>query len=128
MDVKLRILLLCLVLLTPIKAFAQTIEIVSRNIPDVYRLELAEGEKATITVWLKSSGDPLDGYTVQLWTMSKGSPAVIAEKISDAQGVIFFRGMGSGRYLIVLKRTDKPQLTVDLGDMRLSRESVKGSL
>lgn len=105
-------------------SLADTIEISGGGLSDVYRKEIEAGKKATVKIYLKSAGDPMDGYTIQFFGTSGHAPVLLVEKKTDASGIITLNGVVPSRYLIIFKRETKPHLSVSLGDIRIFKEGL----
>lgn len=105
-------------------AFADTIEIAGGGLSDVYTKEISAGRKATVKVFLKSTGDPMDGYIVQLFLTTGRVPELLDEKETDPSGMITFNGVLPSKYLVLLKRGSKHRLSVSLGDIRIFKEGL----
>lgn len=105
-------------------AGADTIEISGTGLSDVYTKEIESGKKASIKIFLKSSGDPLDGYIIQLFKTSGAAPVLLLEKKTDGSGIVTVNGVVPSRYLVALKRGDKSLLSVQLGDIRILKEGL----
>jgi len=103
---------------------ADTLEIAGGGLSDVYTKELPSTRKATVKIFLKSAGDPMDGYTVQFFGTSGHAPVLLMEKKTDASGIITINGVAPSKYLVILKREAKPHLSVTLGDIRIFKEGL----
>lgn len=121
-DQIIRTLIFFMILVTPV--LADTLEIAGGGLSDVYSKEIEAGKKATVKIFLKSAGDPIDGYIVQFFKTSGSSPILLVEKTSDSSGIITLNGVTPSKYLVLLKRGDKPRLSVTLGDIRIYKEGL----
>lgn len=120
-----RLILICILLNSfAVPVAADTLEISGGGLSDVYTKEIESGRKATVKIFLKSAGDPLDGYVIQFFQTSGKSPVLLAEKTSDASGIITLNGVVPSRYLVIFKRGVKPHLSVALGDVRIYKEGL----
>ena len=87
-----------------------------------YSVELASGQVATITVYLKSFGDLLDQYQVDL--IDEVAHNVVDTAASDKDGIVVFRSKPPSRYVVKLTIPKKIRriTTVSLGDIRITPE------
>ena len=101
---------------------AEEIRIVSTEVVETPVVDLEPKEKAIMTVYLMSAGDPLDGFTVELVRRPEGK--VIAKKISDANGVLEFPALGPGNYRVYFKRPEAVALksSTRIAEIRLEKE------
>lgn len=98
------------------------------NLPghfDKHSLELAAGQRATITVYLKSAGDVLDDFKVDL--IDEAAHKVVDSGKSDKDGIVVFHSRPAGRYVVLLDIPKKVRRisTASLGDVRITPEGVK---
>jgi len=106
------------------QAYAESIEIAGGGLSDVYRKEISAGKKGTVKIFLKSAGDPMDGYTVQFFETSGRVPVLLSETKTDGSGIITINGVRPSKYLVILKRETKARLSVSLGDIRIFKEGL----
>lgn len=64
--------------------------------------ELKTGEKAAMTVYLKSLGDPVLGFEVALRDGKTGKPLQVLS--SNEHGIVNFTAVASGAYLIAVQK------------------------
>ncbi len=84
-------------------------------------LELAPTETGTVTVFLKSSGRPLEGYHVGL--VRYQDKKVMMSVVTDEQGEVRFANVPAARYIAMILRAPKEQFedNVSIGDVLVSR-------
>lgn len=104
-------------------ASAAEVRVMCREIAEIYSIEIEQDERVQLTVYLKSSGDPLDGYKVELYSFPLQRTArPLAEQRSNIHGTVTFRDLPPGSYHVQMKPEEKPVLTVEIGDMRLKKQ------
>jgi hypothetical protein len=81
------------------------------------RLELPQFAKAKLIVYLKSSGEPLDGLVVELRRL--GADLSQKEERSEANGIVSFSGLTPGRYRFELRRTPQTGPSIGIGDFNI---------
>lgn len=114
-------LVTCYLLVIDVAA-AEEVKAFCRELYDTATIDLEPGEKADLTVYLKSSGDPVDGFILQLFKLPlKAGVSPIQELKSDRYGIVVFKGLTPGAYHFQFKPSDKPLLTTDIGDMRFKK-------
>ena len=88
---------------------------------DVAKIELEEGKKAAIKVFLQSFGEELAGYYVSLFRDSDQKE--IKRLKSNALGELLFDGISPGSYTVAIikpKQQTLRQSMVKVGDVRIS--------
>jgi len=117
-----RLTLFLVFIFTAQSALADQVRAVCRELTETATLELEKGEKAKLTVYLKSSGDPVDGFTVQVFTFPmRKNPVPLAEVKSNRHGIAEFRDLLPATYHFQLKPGEKPLFSTQIGDMRLTK-------
>ena len=64
--------------------------------------ELKTGEKASMTIYLKSLGDPVLGFEVALRDAQTGKPLQVLS--SNEHGIVNFTAVAAGAYLIAVQK------------------------
>ncbi len=102
-----------------------TVKAVCFDLYETFQIDLGPGEKADLTVHLKSAGDPFNGYVLQLYRFPfRASAAPLKEVPADLNGVGAFRGLVPGQYHVQLKGADAAVLPVQIADMRLEKSPI----
>ena len=87
-------------------------------------LELEEQGRAKISVYLAGHGNRVDNYSVILAVKDGEFWREIDSKKSDSNGIVSFRNVESGLYIVYLRKTTE-QLSsagVGIGDLTLEEE------
>jgi hypothetical protein len=98
---------------------ADKLEVLSSDSEDIHKVELAEGELGDLTVYLKSLGDELNGYTV---SVIDDLDRQVASEVSTAVGIVRFTGIPAGRFRVKveIKRSVRGvKIPVTVGDIKL---------
>lgn len=109
--------LLTLILTSAVSA--DKLEVLSSDSEDIHKVELAEGELGDLTVYLKSLGDELNGYTV---SVIDDLDRQVASEVSTAVGIVRFTGIPAGRFRVKveIKRSVRGvKIPVTVGDIKL---------
>jgi hypothetical protein len=102
-------------------ASAEQVIVMNVDSYDQKLLSLDKGERADVVVYLKSSGEPLNGFHVVLRKSGSGK---ISDVVSDNSGTIYFRDLGAGVYRLHLQPQPGMGESVAIGDFQVkySRE------
>lgn len=102
-------------------ASADKLEVLGGDSDDIHKVELAEGELGDLTVYLKSLGDELNGYTIYV---IDDLDRQVASEVSTAVGIVRFTGIPAGRYRVqveVKRSVRGVKVPVSVGDMKLTK-------
>ena len=119
------VFLVLLLLGLPMISEAAEIKVSHQYSGDEYKLTLAKGERADVTVYLASFGDLVDDYPISL--MNRARTRLIATKKTDIHGIARFTKVRPGSYFVVLRLSKKAwnQYPVRIGDVRLEISKAK---
>lgn len=119
------VLSLLLLFAFPILASAETVKLSTPETYDIFNWEVGPNGKGTITVYLQSSGDALDGYIVELVDLTHNRS--LGTKTSDPTGEISYSSVKAGSYRVYLRRTPKQarSSSVKIGDFRFAVDEGK---
>lgn len=87
---------------TPLLARAEQLNVRTQGGFSEFSQELKPGEKATMTVYLKSLGDPVLGFEVALRDGRTGKPLQVLS--SNEHGIVNFTAIGAGDYQIAVQK------------------------
>lgn len=119
------VLSLLTLLAMPIVAIGENVKLSTPETYDVFNWEVGPNGKGTITVYLQSSGDALDGYIVELVDLTHNRS--LGTKTSDPSGEISYSSIKAGSYRVYLRRTPKQARasSVKIGDFRFAVDEGK---
>ncbi|GEM_PF-4012317 len=117
-------IVLALLFLQPVIALAATIEVTTPDDLEVVSAELKEGGKATVTVYLESSGDLLGDIPILL--LDNVSGGKVAQRVTKSDGIVSFEDIPAGKYKAVnaLSKERKKRTTAQIGDIRIALQPL----
>ena len=106
---------------SPSSAMADKLDVTAPDNSEQATIELAYGEAAELTVYLKSFGDLVDGLEL---TLIDAQDELVGKTLSDTYGVAKFSNLAPGHYRVTLERKKNDRggwSTAGVGDLQLKK-------
>ena len=92
------------------------------GLSEEFEISLRAGRKGVIEVVLLSTGDPLEGYKIELYDVVQKKSLKIVDSTVD--GLLRFRGLPPGKYRVYLRKDPVLHIasSVNIADLKLKEE------